>query len=187
MNTYKLILKRRTIRKFSNKKIKQADLVDCINAARLAPSSANLQPLEYILVTKNLNLVFECTHWAGYLKDGAPKHNEHPNAYIFILSNTEISKQAKFDVGLAAQNIILTALERGIASCILGNLEREKLSKILSIPEKYFIELAVVLGYPKQISIEDKFKGDVKYWLDEKQVLHVPKKSLKDIIHKETY
>ncbi len=76
-NTYKLILKRRTIRRFKQKRIGKAILLDCLNAARLAPSAANLQPLEYILITKSLNLnkIFNCTNWAGYLKDGSPKEN----------------------------------------------------------------------------------------------------------------
>ena len=187
MNTYKLILKRRTIRKFSQKEIKKSDLLLFINAARLAPSSANLQPLEYILITKNLERVFECTNWAGYLKNGAPKKGEKPFAYVLIVSNAKINTDAKYDVGLAVENIILTALEKGIASCIIGSLNRNKLTKYLNIPKDYKIELAVALGYPKQKSIEDKFKQDIKYWLDKKSILHVPKRKLKDIVHKEIF
>lgn len=187
MNTYKLILKRRTIRKFSQKKIKKSDLLLCLNAARVAPSAANLQPLEYILITKNLDRVFECTNWAGYLKNGVPKKGERPTAYILIISNTKINANAKYDVGLAIENILLTALEKKIVSCIIGSLNRDKLTKYLNIPKDYKIELAIALGYPKQKSIEDEFKKDTKYWLDKKGVLHVPKRRLKDIIHKEIF
>ena len=187
MNTYKLILKRRTIRKFSQKEIRKSDILSCINAARIAPSSANLQPLEYILITKNLDRVFECTNWAGYLENGAPKKGERPTAYILIVSNTKISANAKYDVGLAIENILLTALEKGIASCIIGSLNRDKLIKYLNIPKDYIIELAIALGYPKQRSVEDKFKKDIKYWFDKKGVLHVPKRRLKDMVHKEIF
>jgi nitroreductase len=186
-NTYKLILKRRTIRKFFQKKIKNSDLLLFVNAARLAPSSANLQPLEYILVAKNIEKVFECTSWAGYLKDGAPKKGEEPTAYILVMANTKISINAKYDVGLAIENILLTALEKGVAGCIIGSLNREKLVANFNIPKDYTVELAVALGYPKQKSVEDKFIADKKYWLDEKSVLHVPKRKLKDIIHKEIF
>lgn len=187
MNTYKLILKRRTIRKFSQKEIKKSDLLSYINAARLAPSSANLQPLEYILITKNLGRVFECANWAGYLKDGSPKKGERPTAYILIISNTKININAKYDVGLALENILLTALEKGVAGCIIGSLNRDKLIKYFNIPKDYIIELAIALGYPKQKSIEDKFEKDIKYWLDEKGVLHVPKRGLKNVVHKEIF
>lgn len=187
MNTYKLILKRRTIRKFAQRKIRKSDLMVCINAARLAPSSANLQPLEYILATKNLDSIFECTNWAGYLKNGSPKNDERPMAYIVILLNTKINKEAKYDVGLAAENIVLTALEKGIASCIIGSLNRNKLIKSLAIPDNYAVELVIALGYPRQTSMEDRFRGNIKYWLDEKGILHVPKRRLKNIIHQEIF
>lgn len=187
MNTYELILRRRTIRKFSRRKIEKHALLACVNAARLTPSSANLQPLEYVLVTSDLDKVFEHTHWAGYLEDGAPKKGEEPTAYIVVISNTKISKDNKYDVGLAVANIILAGLERGIASCTIGSLNRSQLIKNLAIPENYVVELVVALGYPKQVSVEDEFKGDVKYWLDEKGTLHVPKRKLEDILHYEIF
>ncbi|HDD46473.1 MAG TPA: nitroreductase [Candidatus Aenigmarchaeota archaeon] len=187
MGVYDLIIKRRTIRKFKQEKIKKDILIDCLNAARLAPSAANLQPLEYILVTRALDKVFECTRWAGYLKNGKPKQHERPVAYIVIISNKEVSKDAKYDAGFAASNIILTALERGVASCVIGSIDRERLAKNLSIPKNYNIELVIALGYGKQKSVEEEFKGDVRYWLDEKGILHVPKKRLGDIVHEERF
>lgn len=185
--TYRLILKRRTIRKFAQRKIKRADLLACVNAARLAPSAANFQPLEYVIVTKGLDRIFACTKWAGYLKDGAPKEGEKPTAYIIILSNDKLAQYAKYDLGFAAENIVLTALEKGIASCIIASLDREQFTKILHIPKNYAIELAVALGYPKQRSKAEEFRGDVKYWLDKKGILHVPKRSLKDIVHEDIF
>ena len=187
MDTHKLILKRRTTRKFEQMKIDKETLLDCMNAARLAPSGANLQPLEYILVTENLERVFGCTHWAGYLDNGTPEPDERPVAYVVIVLNKDISTEARYDVGLAAGNIILTALERGIASCLLGALERDALMKVLNVPDNYAIELVIALGYPKQESIVDEIRQDIKYWLDEKGVLHVPKRRLEDIVHEEWF
>lgn len=187
MSIYGLIIKRRTIRKFKQKKVDKKILLKCLNAARLAPSAANLQPLEYILVTENLDTVFDCIQWAGYLNDGTPQPDERPVAYILIICNKEINREARYDVGLAAENIVLTAMEMGVASCIIGSINRDKLAKILNIPENYFIELIIALGYPKQKSIEEEFRGDVKYWVDKKGILHVPKRKLKDILHEENF
>lgn len=187
MSTYNLILRRRTIRKFAQKKMRKVDLFACVNAARLAPSAANFQPLEYAIVTKNLDMVFACTKWAGYLKDGAPKKDERPVAYIIVLSNEKLAQYAKYDVGFAVENIILTALERGIASCAIASLDREQLARILRIPKGYSIELAIALGYPKQRSVAEEMKDSVKYWFDKKGVLHVPKRALKTIAHEEAF
>lgn len=185
--TYKLLVQRRTIRKFKQRKIAKKLLLNCLNAARLAPSSGNVQPLEYILATKNLNKVFNCTRWAGYLKNGAPKKGERPTAYIIILSNQQINQKAKYDVGFAAENIILTALEQGVASCVIGAINRKALAKNLKIPKNYLIELIIALGYPAQKSIIEEYKRGVRYWLDKKGVLHVPKRKLKDIVHQENF
>lgn len=184
---YETIVKRRSIRKFGQKKIKDNVLLNCLNAARLAPSAANMQPLEYILITENIARIADCLKWAAYLKDAAPNQNELPTACIIILSNTEIKKEPKYDAGLAAENIILTSQEQGIASCIVASIDKEKIAGVLNIPEKYQIEFLIALGYPKQESFEEEFAGDVKYWLDKKGNLHVPKRKLKDIIHYEQF
>jgi nitroreductase len=183
----KLILNRRTIRKFKQKKISKTILTDCIDAARLAPSAGNLQPLEYILVTEKLDEVFKCVKWAGYLEDGSPRGGEEPTAYIIIISNSEINKDARYDVGLAIGNIITTALEKGIASCVIGSLDRCQLTNNFKIPNKYIIELVIALGYPKQTSKKEVLTKSIKYWLDKKGILHVPKRKLKDIVHREEF
>ncbi|MFH1316196.1 MAG: nitroreductase family protein [Candidatus Woesearchaeota archaeon] len=189
MSTFSLIKRRRTIRKFHQKTVPKDILKDCIDAGRLAPSSANRQPLEFIIVTKYLGPIFGCTRWAGYLKDGTPKQGEKPTAYIIIISNKKISEDARYDVGLAAENITLTALEKGVASCIIASLEKQILMDILKIPSHYQIELLIALGYPAQESKETELKdiNDIKYWLDENNVLNVPKRSMKYVLHEEEF
>ncbi|MFH1054358.1 MAG: nitroreductase family protein [Candidatus Woesearchaeota archaeon] len=189
MSAFDLIKERRTIRKFHQKPVPKDILKNCIDAGRLAPSSANRQPLEFITVTKDLEPIFGCTRWAGYLNDGTPKQGEKPTVYIIIISNKKISEDARYDVGLAAENITLTALEKGVASCIIASLEKPILMDTLKIPSHYEIELVIALGYPAQESKEAEIKdnNDIKYWLDENNVLNVPKRSMKDVMHEEEF
>lgn len=184
MTVYELILKRRTIRKFENKPVEKESIVKMINAARVAPSAANLQPLKYIAVTseKLCDEVFPLTKYAGYLKDGAPKEGERPMAYIVVLEDETIRKEAQADAGAAIENIILTALEDGITSCWVGSVDREALRKVLDIENHLAINSVIALGYPMQESVEEKFVGDVKYFLDANGKLHVPKRPIEDIL-----
>jgi len=63
--TYEKIRKRRTIRKYLQKAVPEEVLLRCVDAARLSPSGANLQPLSYIIVNdqKLLRRVFSTLSW----------------------------------------------------------------------------------------------------------------------------
>ncbi len=78
---------------------------------------------------------------------------------------------------------MLGAAETGLAGCILGAINRERLKRYLAIPARYQVLLAVALGYPREtVVLEEMKEGDYKYWRDEKGVHHVPKRRLSDII-----
>ncbi len=183
MSVYELILKRRTIRKFKNKPIEKELLIKMVNAARLAPSGANLQPLKFIAVTlpELCDKVFPLTKYGAYLEDGTPKEGEKPMAYVVVLEDLAIRKEAGEEVGAAIENLILTALEDGISACWVANVNRDELRKVLNIEEKFKINSIIALGYPAQESEEVAFEGDVKYYLDENGKLRVPKRSMEEI------
>jgi len=184
-NTYETILQRRSIRRFQQKPIKLNLLKKMINAARLAPSAANLQPLQFIIVNekKQCEQIFETIGWAGYLKDWTPTKDEQPTAYIILLSEDTNNIWNIRDASLASENIVITAESEEIGSCILLNIKKDKIKNILKIPKKYEIDSVIALGYKAENSITENMKDSVKYWKDKKQVLHVPKRKIEDIIH----
>ncbi len=190
MNVYDAILSRRSIRRFKQKPIPMDLLKKFVNAARIAPSAANLQPLEFFIVNdKELcSKVFETLNWAGYIKPKwTPSIEERPVAYIVMLVRDNTNKWYLRDVSLASENIILTAEEMGIGSCILCKIEKQKLREILKIPEEVILDSVIALGYKAEKSVVEDFTGSVKYWRDEKEVLHVPKRKLEDLIHINNY
>jgi nitroreductase len=182
---YEKIKKRRTIRKFVQKDVPEEILVRCVDAARLSPSGANRQPLKYIIVNDQelLKEVFNTLSWAGYLPDYEPSEEEMPRAYVVILLDKNIRENPSHDAGIAAMSVSMVAYDKGLGSCIMGAVNREKLREILNVPNGLDIVLVVALGYPAENPMVDKMKyGDIKYWLDDYGVLHVPKRYLKDII-----
>ncbi len=184
----KLIRKNRSCRRFhGNKRIPARTLKSLVELARLSASGANLQPLKYYLSSspETNRKIFPCLKWAGYLKDWhGPTEEERPSAYIVITGDTGISRNFGYDCGIAAQGILLGAVEKGLGGCIIGTVEREKLRKLLQIKKKLEILVVIALGKPKEkIIIETVGKNeDIKYWRDKKGVHHVPKRPLKDII-----
>lgn len=183
-----LIKKSRSYRRFyGEKEITAEQLEELVDLARLSPSGANRQPLKYILVNspdKNKK-VYSTLGWAGYLKDwDGPVEAERPTGYIILLRDKTIQKTPSMDEGIAAQSIFLGAADMGLGGCYIGSFKREQLNEILGITEEFEIALVIALGYPKEEVVIEKMKddGDVKYWRDENQVHHVPKRNLEEII-----
>jgi len=190
VEVYDAILSRRSIRRFQQKPIEPDLLKKLVNAGRLAPSAANIQPLEYFVVNdKDLCVqIFDTIGWAGYIKPKwTPSEKERPVAYIIVL-NKNVEKNWNIrDASLSSENIVLAAEAEGIGSCILLNIDKEKIRKIIKIPEDLQIDSVIALGYKSEKSVVEDYVDSVEYWQDEKQVLHVPKKKLEDILHINEY
>ncbi|MFA7677349.1 MAG: nitroreductase family protein [Candidatus Omnitrophota bacterium] len=187
-----LITSRRSIRLFKQKKIPLGIIKKAVNAGRLAPSAANLQFLEYLSVNKPklCEKIFPHTRWAGYLYPRRiPPEGKRPSAYIFILINKEKTKQPDSrDIGAAAENIILSLLSQGIGTCWIASLDKTALSKMLKNPKNYQpknyqIDSVIACGYPAENPKLETGSKKIKYWLDAKGRLHVPKRPLKNILH----
>jgi len=187
---YETALSRRSIRRFKQKSLNKEFLEKFVNAARLAPSAANLQPLEFFIVDdkKLREQVFEATNWAGYIKPKwTPVSDERPVAYIVILVKDRSNTWYKRDASYAAANIVLAAESLDIGSCVLCAIDRDKIREYLKIPEEVMIDSLIALGYKAEHPVAEDVIDSIKYWRDEKEVLHVPKRKLKDITHYNKY
>lgn len=182
-----LVKKNRSYRRFKQTPaLSRKDLEDLVEVARISSSGGNIQPLAYYLSSEpsTAEKIFGTLHWAGYLTDwSGPEKNERPTSYIVILRNNELTTNFTIDHGIAAENIRLSAAERGFGSCIIGSIDRKKLREVLELPNIYEILLVVALGAPGEtVQLETAANGDIKYWRDDKGVHHVPKRALKDVI-----
>jgi nitroreductase len=189
MNLQELIEKNRTVRRFDESfRIEYEALERLVNLARLSASGANRQPLKYMLFNEpgDCKKIFPYTAWAAYLKEWpGPVEGERPSAYIIILGDISISESFGVDHGIAAQSIMLGAVNDGLGGCIIASIKRDGLRKELQIPSKYEILLVLAIGKPvEKVVIEEIKNGDVKYWRDEKHIHHVPKRTISEIILK---
>jgi nitroreductase len=90
------------------------------------------------------------------------------------------------DHGIAAQTMLLGARTMGLAGCMFGAINIKKLTSALSIAGHLEVKLVVAFGRPAEtIQIDDvDQEGNIKYWRDENEVHHVPKRKLDDLILK---
>ena len=182
-----IVSKNRSYRRFyGDHKISSETLRELVDLARLSSSAANLQPLKFYLssTTETNKIIFLTLGWAGYIKNwDSPVEEERPSAYIIILGDKSSPKRMEYDVGIAAQSILLGAVEKELGGCIFGSIKRNILTEKLNIPDKFEIMLIIALGKPKEkVVIETVKNNDIKYWRDEKEIHHVPKRSIDDLI-----
>jgi nitroreductase len=161
-------------------------LREWVDLGRLSGSAGNRQLLRFVLSANPVlnEKIFPCLAWAGYLTNWAgPVEGERPSAYIVIVAETELIKGCICDHGIAAQSILLGAVESGFGGCMIGSIKREQLSEVLGLPAKYEILLVIALGEPAEtVIVEPVVNGDIKYWRDEQGRHHVPKYSLEEIL-----
>lgn len=189
MNLKELISKTRSYRRFDESyQIDTKTIESLIDLARLSASGANKQPLKYLYFNtpQDCQKVFPYLAWAGYLTEWAgPDKGERPTGYIIILGDKKISEIFGIDHGIAAQSIMLGATDAGIGGCIIASIKRDELSDEFSIPDNFEILLVLALGKPiENVIIENIKNEDVKYWRDENNNHHVPKRSLNELIVK---
>ena len=183
-----LVLKTRSYRRFDGSHVvKSEDLVELVELARCSASTANLQPLKYVLsCSAETNAeIFETLGWAADLKDwSGPSISERPTAYVVILVDRNIRASAEVDVGIAAQSIMLGASERGLGGCMLGSAHQGRLKGSLEIPDHLDVALVLALGRPvERVVLEDVSPdGSVRYYRDADGVHHVPKRPITELV-----
>lgn len=189
MDVWEAIKSRRSVRMFRQEAISKESLLELVEAARCAPSAANRQPLEFVIADseERRNEIFAQLAWAAYVQPRRdPPAGKQPVAYIIVLVNTEraMANLGNVDAAAAIENILLAAQGKGIGSCWLGSINRDELREILDIPDKYDIDSVVTLGYSDEAPVMEDCKGDsIEYYLDDKDVLHVPKRPVRSITH----
>jgi nitroreductase len=180
-----LIIKNRSTRKYYQEtSVSRETLLELIDLARLSPSGGNRQLLKYYLACdpeKN-EIIYNQISLGG-----DPPPGERPSAYIIIMNDTQLGTYGvtEIDHGIAAQSIMLGAVEKGLGGCMVGMVNRKELKRALNIPERYEILLVLTLGKPREtFTFEpvDPNTENVRGWWDEQGVRHIPKRKLEDLI-----
>lgn len=185
-----LVALNRSCRRFeAGRSLSSDEMKDLVDLARLSASAANLQPLKYVIsVSGEMNArIFPCLKWAGYLKhwDG-PSEKERPSAYVIILHDTRLAADPGCDHGIAAQSIMLGAVEKGLAGCMIAAVDRKTLAEVLGLADHFKILLVLALGYPVETRRVVPLTGEtgVRYFRDREGVHHVPKRSIDELVLK---
>ena len=187
MDVSEALLRNRSYRRFrQDERITREDLLKIVDAARLCPSGMNIQPLKFFISCDDStnSVIFRELTWAAFLTQWeGPAENERPTGYIVILHDTSVSPSYFCNDGIVAQSMMLRAVELGFGGCMIASVRREKLSEALGIPQYMKIVMVLALGKPDEtVVLEEMKENNFKYYRDENDVHHVPKRSLDELI-----
>jgi nitroreductase len=143
---WRAIRSRRAIRRFAPRPLAEAHLDRILRAGRRANSSKNSQRWAFIVCQDRAHLreLAALGPWAGHLADAA--------AAIALVtpdpSESGVPLSVMFDLGQAADSMMLAAWELGIGSVPVTVYEHDLARKLLGYPEAYHCEFLLSLGYP---------------------------------------
>lgn len=168
MDFNELILIRQSCRGYDeNRTVEEDKLKAILEAVRLAPSACNGQPYHLsVCMGEKAKEVAKATQGMGMNKFASQA------PVLIVLSEENYVKTAalgaklkgndyrSIDIGIAAAYLTAAATENGLATCILGWLDDEKIRKICNLERP--VRLVVTLGYPKNDTIREKQRKSVE-------------------------
>ena len=187
MDIMELLAGRRTYRRFLQKPVPAGVVADMVEAVRLSSCGANRQAIRLVVVQSPAMVakVQPLVKWAAYLppEQGVPKPGEQPVLFVAVVQDASIPGDKDSDAGIALANLTLAAWAKGVGSCIMGAIDRPRLTELLGLSENEKLHSMVALGYPAHASRVVPLTGatGVKYYLDENRDYCVPKRAAADI------
>ena len=187
MDIMELLAGRRTYRRFLQKPVPAGVVADMVEAVRLSSCGANRQAIRLVVVQSPAMVakVQPLVKWAAYLppEQGVPKPGEQPVMFVAVVQDASIPGDKDTDAGIALANLTLAAWAKGVGSCIMGAIDRPRLTELLGLSENEKLHSMVALGYPAHASrvVPLTEATGVKYYLDENRDYCVPKRAAADI------
>jgi nitroreductase len=156
MNVIEAIKTRKSVRAYLDRPVEDNKLSIILEAARLAPSAANLQEWRFVIVREN--------EIRKKLAEAAGSQDFIAQAPVVLVACAETDERLmscgqlcySIDVAIALDHITLAAVELGLGTCWIGDFDEKKIKSILGIPEKIRVVELMPLGYPGDPSPREK-------------------------------
>ncbi|MDD4108256.1 MAG: nitroreductase family protein [Prolixibacteraceae bacterium] len=155
MDFAELVKRRQSDRKYSPVAVEKEKLVQCLEAARLAPSANNSQPWKFIVVDDPglKDKIADCSASMGMNKftSRAPVIIavvlEKQNILSSLGSFIRRKEYRLMDIGIAVSHFCLQATDLGIGTCIIGWFDEKRVKKLLDVDRTKRLPLLISVGY----------------------------------------
>ncbi len=168
MDLIEAIKGRRSIRKYKPDPVPEETMRVLVEAVRWAPSWANTQCWE-VVVVKDPKVKAELATALSKTNPALSSMTEAP-LVIVLCGKKGVSGFKKgeavtvkgdwlmFDTGIAMQNLCLAAHALGLGTVVVGRFNHQKVSEILGVPQNVEVVAMTPLGYPATEGVVPKRK-----------------------------
>ena len=166
-------------------KVSKAILEKIVAVNMLIPSAKNQQALRFKLVTEGNgdDIVLEHIKLGGMLPElHLPFAGTEPRAFIIVCATVPESKMLHVDVGIAAQSMLLKAVELGYNGLIIGAFNAKKIEEAFTLPYPPVLILAIGKGNEKIELTEISADENHAYYRDENGTHYVPKVRWEELV-----
>ena len=182
----KLLLRNRSHRAYDNSfQVREDQLRRIIDVNRLTPSARNQQVLRFRMVLDN-----EADKVLPHIKMGAalpelhlPEKGSEPKAFIIICSTVEESRFVDIDLGIAAQSMLLQAVEIGLNGICIAAFDKQKIREDFQLPYEPLLILAIGRG-KDNIQLSEISANESHNYYRKEGVHYVPKLTIEELIIK---
>ncbi|MEP6469208.1 MAG: nitroreductase family protein [Chloroflexota bacterium] len=150
MDTWQAINSVRVVRHFDDRPLDPEHLDRILNAGRRTGSSKNEQRWAFVVVRDrdHLRQLADVGRYAGHLAGAA-------TAIALVTPEATGSRLVSFmwDLGRAAQDMVLAAWELGVGSVPATVYDHDLASKLLGLPDDQRCDFLLSFGYPADASV----------------------------------
>ncbi len=141
MDTLEAIKSRKVQRSFADRPVEPDKLRAIVDAGRHAMSARNLQPWQFVVITRRdaLKAIGALCATGRFIAD-AP-------AAVAVLKDLGNTRWADVDCAQAVQNMANAAWALGLGTCWVGNFDAAKLAEMLGVPQGWAIFTILPFGY----------------------------------------
>ncbi len=144
----------RAVRAFTAEPLPEEAVTRILNAGRLSGSAKNMQPWHFVAVQNRdtLRALSLCGAFAGHLAGAAL-------GVALVTPDPFFRLTVPFDLGRAAQNMMVAAWEQGIGSVMATIYQPDRAREILGVPPDFTIPWCISFGYPAESQDRPARKG----------------------------
>ena len=158
----KEIENRRSIRKYQDKPVSDAVLLQLLESARLAPSGSNTQPWRFIVVrsAENREKLTRAVHNQKWMltapvfivcvADARSRIDPEQPAVLDENSPENELKLIIRDTAIAVEHIVLEAESLGLGTCWTAWFEQDEIRPLLNLPQDKYVCCVLTVGYPDE-------------------------------------